>query len=153
MVERVNVKRAVLALLPFSVLVAALAAGALSWHRGGENAAAITKRRPTSGRGDGAIAARNRAVESYGKLPVSFEPNLGQFDRRVKFASRDAGYRLFLTDTGAVLSLGLPAQGAAFGVVRFPRVDRGGVSSQPAGRTVSGPGQVLTRRMAAAADA
>ena len=61
--------------------------------------------------GDGAAtdkaerAVRARAVESYGKLPLSFEVNKGQTDSRVKFLSRGSGYSLFLTGNEAVLSL------------------------------------------------
>jgi hypothetical protein len=44
-------------------------------------------------------------VEDYGKLPLIFEPNLGQTDEKVKFISRGHGYGLFLTGTEAVLSL------------------------------------------------
>ena len=50
-------------------------------------------------------AVRARAVESYGKLPLSFEINQGQTDSRVKFLSRGSGYSLFLTGDEAVLSL------------------------------------------------
>ena len=50
-------------------------------------------------------AVRPRAVESYGKLPLSFEINQGQTDSRVKFLSRGSGYSLFLTGDEAVLSL------------------------------------------------
>ncbi|MET0650394.1 MAG: SBBP repeat-containing protein, partial [Pyrinomonadaceae bacterium] len=39
------------------------------------------------------------------RLPMSFEANRGQTDRRVKFISRGSGYTLFLTPTEAVLSL------------------------------------------------
>ena len=49
--------------------------------------------------------AKLRAVEAYGRLPLSFEINQGQTDGRVKFLSRGAGYALFLTQTEAVLSL------------------------------------------------
>ena len=49
--------------------------------------------------------ARLSANEAYGKLPLSFEINEGQTDGRVKFLSRGAGYKLFLTSTEAVLSL------------------------------------------------
>src|SRR5436305_817741 len=42
-------------------------------------------------------AAEAQAAESYGKLPLSFEPNLGQADPSVKFLSRGSGYNLFLT--------------------------------------------------------
>lgn len=44
-------------------------------------------------------------LESYGKLPLSFEPNRGQTDSRVKFLSRGPGYVLFLTADEAVLKL------------------------------------------------
>jgi hypothetical protein len=44
-------------------------------------------------------------VAAYGKLPLSFDVNQGQTDRRVKFLSRGAGYTLFLTSKGVVLSL------------------------------------------------
>jgi hypothetical protein len=49
--------------------------------------------------------AQSRLVESYGKLPLSFEINKGQTDSRVKFLSRGSGYSLFLTGNEAVLSL------------------------------------------------
>lgn len=46
-----------------------------------------------------------RAVENYGKLPLSFEANEGQTDRQVKFLARGQGYTLFLTSQEAVLAL------------------------------------------------
>ena len=51
--------------------------------------------------------------ESYGKLPLSFEPNQGQTDKRVKFLSHGHGYSLFLTPTEAVLALRKSAPDAA----------------------------------------
>ena len=42
--------------------------------------------------------------DSYGILPLHFEPNQGQTDPSVKFLSRGDGYTLFLTDTEAVLA-------------------------------------------------
>jgi hypothetical protein len=45
-------------------------------------------------------------VEGYGRLPLTFEANQGQTDATVKFLSRSAGYRLFLTSTQMVLALG-----------------------------------------------
>jgi hypothetical protein len=47
-----------------------------------------------------------RLLESYGKLPLSFEANQGQTDPHVKFLSRGRGYELFLTSRQAVLALG-----------------------------------------------
>lgn len=49
--------------------------------------------------------ARARARAAYGDLPMHFERNQGQFDGRVKFAARGAGYALWLTAAEAVLSL------------------------------------------------
>ena len=46
-----------------------------------------------------------RTVDSYGKLPLSFETNRGQTARQVKFLARGPGYTLFLTGDAAVLSL------------------------------------------------
>src|ERR1700677_590058 len=43
--------------------------------------------------------------KSYGKLPLAFEPNLGQADPQVKFLSRGDGYSLFLTPAEAVFVL------------------------------------------------
>src|SRR5215469_16442766 len=45
------------------------------------------------------------AVRAYGNLPLSFEPNTGQADARVRFLSRGPGYTLFLTSEEAVLAL------------------------------------------------
>ena len=41
---------------------------------------------------------------AFGRLPLSFEPNQGQTDARVKFLARGHGYALFLIDNGAVFS-------------------------------------------------
>jgi Bacterial Ig-like domain (group 3)/Beta-propeller repeat len=49
--------------------------------------------------------AQARILDSYGKLPLSFEANHGQADARVKFLSRIGGYSLFLTGDEAVLTL------------------------------------------------
>jgi len=42
---------------------------------------------------------------SYGKLPISFEPNRGQTDSAIQFLARGMGYTLFLAPGEAVLSL------------------------------------------------
>jgi Big-like domain-containing protein/beta-propeller repeat-containing protein len=49
--------------------------------------------------------AQARILDSYGKLPLSFEANYGQTDVRVKFLSRTSEYTLFLTGDEAVLAL------------------------------------------------
>jgi hypothetical protein len=51
------------------------------------------------------IPAAGHAMETYGKLPMSFEANQGQTDSQVKFLARGAGYTLFLTGEEAVLAL------------------------------------------------
>jgi hypothetical protein len=48
--------------------------------------------------------AESRILDSYGKLPLSFEANHGQADAQVKFLSRMGGYTLFLTGDEAVLA-------------------------------------------------
>jgi hypothetical protein len=50
-------------------------------------------------------ATQQPVKEAYGKLPLSFEPNKGQTDARVKFLARGSGYSLFLTPQEAVLTL------------------------------------------------
>jgi uncharacterized protein (TIGR03437 family) len=52
-----------------------------------------------------ASGAAVRIEEAYGRLALSFEPNQGQTDARVRFVSHGPGYALFLTGDGAVLSL------------------------------------------------
>lgn len=51
------------------------------------------------------LMSQAKALELMGQLPLSFEPNDGQVDSRVKFLSRGPGYDVFLTGTGAVLSI------------------------------------------------
>jgi Beta-propeller repeat len=46
-----------------------------------------------------------RHASGYGTLPLRFEPNVGQADPSVLYLARGAGYTLFLTRTGATLSL------------------------------------------------
>ena len=51
----------------------------------------------------GQIPGLADARAAYRSLPISFEPNRGQSDPRVKFMSRSQGLTLFLTSTDAVL--------------------------------------------------
>ena len=55
-------------------------------------------------------AVRARIQESYGKLPLRFEANVGQTDAEVKFLSRGSGYSLFLTPTESVVVLSRPIE-------------------------------------------
>lgn len=48
---------------------------------------------------------RKRVLDSFGRLPLSFEENRGQVKGGVRFLSRGKGYTIFLTPTEAVFSL------------------------------------------------
>jgi hypothetical protein len=52
-----------------------------------------------------------RADERYGRLPMAFEPNLGQSNDHVRFLSRGSGYTVFVTADEAVLALAGPEGG------------------------------------------
>ena len=54
---------------------------------------------------------RSEIARAYGRLPLSFEANLGQVDQRVRFIARGINYGLFLTANEAVLTLRAPASG------------------------------------------
>ena len=46
-----------------------------------------------------------KVKESVAKLPLAFEPNMGQTDAQVKYVARAKGYTAFLTADSAVLSI------------------------------------------------
>src|SRR5260370_9005436 len=59
-----------------------------------------------SGKGVPRASAQSvQAVSSYNHLPLTFEANLGQTDKRVNFLARGRGYTLFLTKDEAVFAL------------------------------------------------
>jgi hypothetical protein len=73
-------------------------------------------------------------AERYGRLPLAFEPNVGQTDAQVRFVARGSGYTLFLTDTAAVFALRpASARGARAGSRADARDDSPGVDGN-AGR-------------------
>jgi hypothetical protein len=51
-------------------------------------------------------------LQDYGRLPLSFEPNLGQTDPQAHFLTHGLGYNLFLTGDGAVVALSRPGTSA-----------------------------------------
>lgn len=74
-----------------------------------QNAAAVL---PASSEPNAAEAQeqnRLRIEASYANLPLSFEPNRGQTDSRVKFLSRAGNRTLWLTADEAVLAVGQPS--------------------------------------------
>jgi hypothetical protein len=54
-----------------------------------------------------------RAAENYGKIPLTFEANEGQADKRVKFLARGSGYGMYLTGHEAALMLCKPVYGTS----------------------------------------
>ncbi|MGA3025107.1 MAG: SBBP repeat-containing protein [Bryobacteraceae bacterium] len=79
--------------IPAAIILAVLA-----------NQAAVTvKTRPA------AASPTNHSAPSvnadYGKLPLAFEPNMGQTDARVRFVARGGGMTAFFTDTEAAMVL------------------------------------------------
>jgi Beta-propeller repeat len=77
-----------------STTLAAFAAGAA----GGNLPSKLVRRKVSP-----QIQARVR--QALLRHPLGFEANTGQFDREVRFLSRDQGHTLFLTTTGAVMAL------------------------------------------------
>jgi RHS repeat-associated protein len=80
----------------------------------------------------GALSAvattKSRIVDgAYGKLPLSFEPNVGQSDPRVQFLSNGGTYQLFLTKHVAILELAHSMTPNAT-INRSPRPDRNSLS-------------------------
>jgi hypothetical protein len=55
--------------------------------------------KPTDGEGSAKV------IHEYAKLPMSFEPNVGQANAQAKFLARGEGYTVFLTPGEAVLGL------------------------------------------------
>ncbi|HEX4546112.1 MAG TPA: SBBP repeat-containing protein [Candidatus Acidoferrum sp.] len=53
---------------------------------------------PSAGWPQDSAIPQARVASEYGKLPLSFEENLGQSDARVKFMARGSSYTVFLTD-------------------------------------------------------
>ena len=68
---------------------------------------------PKPRRPDAKANQKAHLVETYGRLPLSFEANRGQADGKVQFLSRGAGYALFLSPDEAVLALTHPARWAS----------------------------------------
>ena len=82
------------------------------------------------------ISAKSRALSDFGKLPLSFEPNVGQTDSIASFLARGDGYELFLTNQDAVLTLGEPSQLGSFPSKR-DRIQRALPRSAPSSSSLS----------------
>jgi probable HAF family extracellular repeat protein len=87
-------------------------------------------------------AARGRASKGYGRLPLRFEPNVGQAEPGVDFISRGHGYGLFIKGTEAVLAL-RRAGGGASRRTSVIRMKLSGATNAPEGVGVNElPGRV-----------
>jgi hypothetical protein len=80
---------------------------------------------------------------AFGRLPLSFEPNVGQADPRVRFLAHGRSYTLFLTDAGAVLALQAPATRPALPAALSRRPALPAVTRRP---TVTTYGPALAAR-------
>jgi hypothetical protein len=93
--------------------VASSAGSGLMIQTGDKNVAlATTKSAATAAiapkMGTKPVAKSNQSavvLQEYAKLPLSFEPNLGQANGDAKFLARGDGYSLFLTSGEAVLAM------------------------------------------------
>src|SRR6478752_672526 len=87
-------------------VIAGLASGA---DRPAETALHGAKRPPSA-------PNKGQALAAYAKLPLSFTPNAGQLDRRVRFAAQARSSGVFLTRRGIVLSLAKGKRGVTLGL-------------------------------------
>ncbi len=84
-------------------------------------------------------ARRAELVQSYGKMPLSFEANRGQADKSAKFIARGNGYGLYLTGQDAVLVLRKPKSGGNAPPV-YPQTSALGVTTQRTSASVAASG-------------
>jgi hypothetical protein len=99
----VGVSKISVILLAFATAAVAVSASQVaSMGESEQGVMSVTDRPPL------AATAPEAIKDAFGKLPLFFEPNRGQADEEVEFLSRGPGHELFLTSTGAVLSLQKP---------------------------------------------
>jgi len=88
---------------------------------------ALGRRAPGETTGNAPVASaqtRARLVESYGRIPLSFEPAARPADPRVNFQSQGSGYSLFLAPGEAVLGLRSPAVREKTELPEYPEIPR-----------------------------
>jgi len=112
-------------------------------RQGGEVAATILETPPWAETVPASAGRRpsTRIAQSYGELPLRFEPYLSQSSGPARFVSRGGGYTLFLTNDGAVLALQRPGAGS--------QESKGSERVQPPTRAVGAPA-VLRMNLAGA---
>ncbi len=82
------------------LIIVSLLIAILSFPRSSE-----AKRRQSSASATPDREQNAKVLETYGKIPMSFELNQGQAHRRVKYVARGSGYSVFLTGNEAVFAL------------------------------------------------
>jgi hypothetical protein len=95
-------------LTPVPLLVFAVLTGVSLTFEASRSSAKAPEANWTSDAGTSAIDRSAKVASAYGGLPLTFEANMGQADKRVRFIARGAGYGLFLTSDGALLALRPP---------------------------------------------
>src|SRR6266436_5984377 len=94
-------------LISFIFLLPAILLGRFHWltlphHFVKESASTSVKGLPSK--------VKSEAMENLSKLPLAFEPNLGQADPRVRFLAHGNGYELFFTEQETVLTFSASRQ-------------------------------------------
>lgn len=89
--------------------------------------------RPAGQNGEDAAALsdRQKVDENYGRLPIHFEPNVGQTDASVDFVARGDNYALFLRGNEAVLSLNTRTGKKHTGRADVVKMTLAGANDQP----------------------
>ncbi|HEY0170769.1 MAG TPA: SBBP repeat-containing protein, partial [Pyrinomonadaceae bacterium] len=88
----------------FALALACLASGLAPFARVSAGSGAAVKV-PSGPAAEASKAGATLTSEGYGRLPLRFEPNVGQAEPGVDFISRGDGYGLFLKGSEAVLAL------------------------------------------------
>jgi hypothetical protein len=70
-------------------------------------------------RANAALSDPQQVRAAFGRLPMSFEPNQGQSDSRVRFLAHGKGYGVYLTSREAVLALSTSFKGQSRPVVEM----------------------------------
>ena len=76
-------------------------------------------------------AQKDQVTEQFGKLPLSFEQNVGQFDDRVDFVTRGGGATVFLTPTAAVFAMQNSESGNQNSEFRIQNSESNELSARP----------------------
>jgi len=70
----------------------------------------------------GGMINGSHLVSAYGKLPIRFEPNVGQAPADVRYLAHEAGYSIALTEKGAILDLAPAPSGKSRPKLRHPGI-------------------------------